>query len=122
MAVFQQIPGVLDLKICQGDEVNFTVVFNGLNLTGYTFSSQVYVVKQTVPLGGGASAPTAGQTAAVLSITQANLSAGTLVLGLNETQTAALSPVGSYRWFLSVVAPGEITRTMLGGAVTVVSK
>lgn len=121
MAVFTQLPGVLDLKFVAGDEVNFSVSFPSNDLTGYTFESIVYVVKQTVPLGGGMSVPTAGQTAATIAVTAVDLSAGSLMLGLGETQTGLLSPVGTYRWFLRWVAPGSITRTVLGGTVTVVS-
>jgi hypothetical protein len=46
---------------------------------------------------------------------------GKLSLGFTETQTAALSPVGTYRWYFRWVAPGDVTQTILAGDVTVVS-
>lgn len=121
MATFSQLPGVLNLAIVQGDEVNIAINFAGIDLTGYLFSSVVYVTKQTVPLGGGISVPAAGQTAATVVVTPVSLATGALMVGLSETQTAALSPLGSYRWYLRWVTPGAITRTVLGGVVSVAS-
>jgi len=43
---------------------------------------------------------------------------GQLVLSLTETQTAALSPTKSYRWFFRGVSPGTVTRTYLSGVVS----
>ena len=119
VAVFNQLPGQLDVSFVQGDEVNIALSFPSRDLTGYTFSAVVYVVNQTVPLGGGTSVPTAGQTAATWTVTPVSLTAGTLSIGLNETQTGSLSPAGTYRWYLRWVAPGSVTRTVLSGNVIV---
>lgn len=118
MADFVQLPAELNLSFVQGDQVDIALDF-ATNLTGYTFSCRIYVVQQTVPLTGGIAVPTAGQTAATPTVGIVNLSQGKLSIGLTETQTAALSPVGTYRWFFRWVAPGEVTQTILAGTVIV---
>ncbi|NDD55928.1 hypothetical protein EBZ39_19030 [bacterium] len=119
MATFEQLPGSLDLTFVAGDQVDVGVTFTGTNLTGYTFSSYVYVSRQTVPLDGGDTVVLAGSTVAAVAITQVSLANGQLSLGLTEAQTADLSAAGSYRWYLRWVAPGSITRTVLSGNVVV---
>jgi len=120
MADFVQIPGVLGLEFVQGDQVDVALDF-GTDLTGYAFDSKVYVVQQTVPTSGGVAVPTAGATAATPTVGIVSRTLGKLSLGFTETQTAALSPVGTYRWYFRWVAPGDVTQTILAGDVTVVS-
>jgi hypothetical protein len=120
MADFIQLPAVLALSFVQGDQVDIALDF-ATNLTGYTFESRIYVVKQTVPALGGAAVPTAGQTAATPTVGIVNLTLGKLSIGLTETQTASLSPLGTYRWYFRWVAPGTVTQTILAGDVTVES-
>lgn len=121
MAVFTQLPGTLDVTFVKGDEVNIALDFD-INLTGYTISNAVYVANVIAGDGGGASfVTTPGATVATFTVTNVDLSLGKISIGLNETQTGALSPAIAYRWYLRWVAPGAITRTVLSGSVTVVS-
>jgi hypothetical protein len=41
MAMLQQIPAVMDLFIEEGDTVPFTVKFNGIDITGFTFDAVI---------------------------------------------------------------------------------
>jgi len=114
MAVFSQIPGDLDLRLVRGDEVTFSAVFAGVDLTGYTVTAAVYS-------GFGATAtntPVATPTVTVTMATVNNVTSSTVQISMTETQTLAISPTGSNRWFLRWVSPGGVTRTVLSGNVT----
>jgi len=114
LATFQQIPGDLDLVIVRGDEVNFSAVFAAFNLTDYTVTAAVYS-------GFGATAtdtPVATPTVTVTMATVNNVTSSTVQISMTETQTLAISPTGSSRWFLRWVSPGGVTRTVLSGNVT----
>ena len=114
MAVFSQIPGDLDLRIVRGDEVTFSAVFAGVDLTGFTVTAAVYS-------GFGATAtdtPVATPAVTVTMATVNNVTSSTVQISMAETQTAAISPTGSNRWFLRWVSPGGVTRTVLSGTVT----
>lgn len=114
MAVFSQIPGDLDLRIVRGDEVTFSAVFAAVDLTGYTVTAAVYS-------GFGATAtdtPVATPTVTVTMATVNSVTSSTVQVSLTETQTLAISPTGSSRWFLRWVSPGGVTRTVLSGNVT----
>lgn len=114
MAVFSQIPGDLDLRLVRGDEVTFSAVFAGVDLTGFTVTAAVYS-------GFGATAtdtPVATPTVTVTMATVNNVTSSTVQISMTETQTLAISPTGSNRWFLRWVSPGGVTRTVLSGTVT----
>lgn len=114
MATFSQLPGDLALAIVRGDEVTFSAVFEGVDLTGYTVSAAVYS-------GFGATATDAPVTTPTVTVTTATVSgvtSSTVQIGLTDTQTAAISPTGSSRWYLRWVSPGGVTRTVLSGNVT----
>lgn len=116
MATFSQLPGVLDIRLVTGDEINIGINL-GRDVSGYQFQSAVYV-SQVLGGGGSGIVNTVGSTAAVPSIYVANETTGALVWSLNETQTQALSPSYTYRWYLRWVTPGsEMTRTILAGVV-----
>lgn len=117
MATFSVLPGDLDLVFVAGDEVSLALDFDR-DLTGYTLSTAVYVAQQTVPLTGGVTQPTTGATVFQPTISVVSSTAGTITVGFSETQTASLSPVGTYRWYLRWVASG-VTRTVVAGTVTV---
>lgn len=112
-AVFSLLPGDLTLQIVRGDEVTFSAIFAGVDLTGYTLSAGVYS-------GFG---PTATDTLVVtptVTVTTAtanNVTSSTVQVSMTETQTAAISPIGSSRWYLRWVSPGGVTRTILSGQV-----
>lgn len=121
MAVFTQLPGTLDITFVQGDEVALSVDFDR-NLTGYQITAPVYVTGiYASGLGGASSVETVGQVAATFSIQNTDLVAGTVTLGLTETQTGLLTPSVSYRWYMRWVDPALFTRTVLSGTVTVVN-
>lgn len=121
MAVFTQLPGTLDITFVQGDEVALSVDFDR-NLTGYQITAPVYVTGiYASGLGGAGSVETVGQVAATFSIQNTDLVAGTVTLGLTETQTGLLTPSVSYRWYMRWVDPALFTRTVLSGTVTVVN-
>jgi hypothetical protein len=105
----------------QGDEIAIALDFDR-NLTGYSITTNVYVTQVFASGGGGSSfVETVGATAATFGITNTNLAAGQITIGLNETQTASLSPGIAYRWFMRWIDTGMVTRTVLSGAVTVVA-
>ena len=64
---------------------------------------------------------TIGETVVQPTIGISDTATGTMVIGLNETQTRTLTPGVSYRWYLRWVAPGEITRTIISGSVATVA-
>ena len=115
MPTFSALPGDLTVQFVIGDEVNFTLDFD-VNVTGYTFTSGVYVVSAQGFQGGGGGVVTGvGQTAATPTITVVDAAAGTIAWGLNETQTGALSGGIRYRHFIRWVTPAGITRTVVSG-------
>lgn len=121
MSTFQQIPGTLDITIVQGDEVSIALDFDR-NLTGYSISAPIYVSQVYSTTGAGsASVTTVGATATTFAISNVNLSAGQILIGLSEVQTAALSPAIAYRWYMRWVDTGMVTRTVLSGTLTVQS-
>lgn len=121
MSAFAQLPGSLDVTFVQGDEIAIALDFDR-NLTGYSITTNVYVTQVFASGGGGSSfVETVGATAATFGITNTNLAAGQITIGLNETQTASLSPGIAYRWFMRWIDTGMVTRTVLSGAVTVVA-
>lgn len=114
MATFSQLPGDLDVQIVRGDEVTFSAVFAAVDLTGFTVSAAVYS-------GFGADAlttPVAVPTVTVTTATANNVTSSTVQVSMTETQTLAISPTGSSRWYLRWVSPGGVTRTVLSGNVT----
>lgn len=110
------LPGDLTVQFTVGDEVNFTLDFADVDVTGYTFTAGVYVAAaQGFQGGGGGTVTSVGATAATPTITVVNAAAGTIAWGLNETQTAALSGGIRYRHFVRWVTPAGITRTVVSG-------
>ena len=119
MATFSQTPGTLDVTFVAGDEVAIALDFDR-DLTGYTITTAVYVTAVYASGGGGTGFVTGiGETAATFSISNTNLAAGQITIGLSEVQTAALSSAIAYRWYMRWVDTGQVTRTVLSGTVTV---
>ena len=115
-----QLPGVLNFRIVNGDEVNAVVNLNR-DITGYQFTTYIYRAT-SIGTGGGASAITAiGPTVTQPVLSVVAPTAGTMLVALSEQQTSLLTPGTGYRWFLRAVAPGEVTRTILSGDVTAVA-
>lgn len=113
MATYTQLPGELTLAIVRGDEVTFSAVFTGVDLTGYTVTAAVYA-----GVGANATAnPVATPTVTKTVTTTGGVTSTTVQVSLTETQTAAISPTGLTRWYLRWVSPGNVTRTVLSGVV-----
>jgi len=112
-ATYSQLPGDLTVAIVRGDEVSFSAVFAGVNLTGYTVSAGVYS-------GFGATATethVATPTVTVTTATVGGVTSSTVQISMTETQTYAISLTGVSRWYLRWVSPGGVTRTVLSGIV-----
>lgn len=111
--VYSQLPGDLALAIVRGDEVSFSAVFDGVNLTGYTVTAGVYS-------GFGSTATetlVVTPTVTVTTNSASGVTSSTVQVSMTETQTYAISPTGVSRWFLRWVSPGGVTRTVLSGTV-----
>lgn len=115
-ATFSQLPGPLDVVFTVGDEVNVAINL-GVNITGYTIQSAIYVGStQGFQGGGGGTVTAVGATAATPAIQVTNAATGSLIWSLTETQTAALNPGIRYLWYLRWVTPSTtMTRTILAG-------
>lgn len=105
MATYDATSGALNLSVTRGDELGTVIDFTPTDLTGYTVASQIISLAS-------------GRTVASITTSIVSATAGTVNIGLTETQTTAL-PVGSYRWHLYWDAPGSVRRTALGGVLEV---
>ena len=113
-ATYSQLPGDLSLALVRGDEVTFSAVFTGVDLSSYTVSAAVYS-------GFGPTAtdtPVATPTVTVTTATSGGVTSSTVQISMTETQTAAISPVGTSRWYLRWVSSSNVTRTVLSGIVS----
>lgn len=115
MPVVSQLPGDLTVELVVADEMSFTLDLD-VDVTGYTFTTGVYVVSTNGFFGGGGGTVNAvGATAITPTITVANAAAGTLTWGVSEAQTVTLSPAIKYRHFVRWVTPAGVTRTVVSG-------
>ena len=114
---FSLLPGQLDVTFVVGDEVNIAINL-GVNVTGYTLQSAVYVASSAgFAGGGGGTVTTVGATAATPAIQVVTASTGSIIWSLTEAQTAALSPAITYYWYLRWITPStSMTRTILAGS------
>jgi hypothetical protein len=114
---FSLLPGQLDVTFVVGDEVNIAINLGGVNITGYTLQSSVYVASSAgFSGGGGGTVTTVGATAAVPTIQVVTASTGAIIWTMSEIQTSLLSPGVSYRWSLRWITPSTtMTRTILAG-------
>jgi hypothetical protein len=120
VADFVQLPGVLNVTAVNGDECNIALSLQR-NISGYSWESYVYRSEVTTTGGGVGSLSGLGVTVVQPTIGISDTANGTMVIGLNETQTRSLTPGVGYRWYLRWVAPGQITRTIVSGNVTTVA-
>jgi hypothetical protein len=121
MATLKQLPAPLDVALVAGDEINFTLRFKtgtgaAFPLTGYTITAKVFVSRITA---GSTTAPAVGTEQLTFSQT-VDATAGTVLLGLTETQTAQLASTAgvlNWRWYARWVSPGGVTRTVASGSI-----
>ena len=123
MATFSQLPGTLDITFVggsgTGDEVQVALDFDR-DLTNYSITAPIYVTNVYATTGGGeGSISTVGATVASFTVTPTDLSAGQMTISLSESQTGAMWPGISYRWYMRWVSPSLVTRTVLSGTLTV---
>jgi hypothetical protein len=119
-ATLNQLPAPLNVNLVAGDEINFTLRFKSgattpFDLTGYTITAKVFVSRTR---SGATSPPAVGTEVLTFSQTVA-ATAGEVLLGLTETQTAQLqsADVLAWRWYCRWVSPGGVTRTVASGAI-----
>lgn len=119
---YEQLPAEVDLNFVKGDEIGFLVTFGGTDLTGYTYDSRVYSLA-TIATGSGGigsgAAVASGATVAELVVTPVNVTAGSINISMQENVTNTLAAGGQYRWWLKLISPGLVTRTVLSGDVNV---
>lgn len=99
MADLRQTPGVLNITIVAGDEMELDLSFN-LDLSGYGFEGTVI------------NAVTKAETA--LTITPVDLSTGKIKLSMDSTASRTI-PIGKHRWALKWTSNAQLTRTVLAG-------
>lgn len=110
MATIQQIPGVLDISLVEGDEFSWSVRIDR-DLAGYTLSTGIYNASLVTPTN--ITSPTFTSSTA----TTGGVTRTTVVLTLTETQTDMLDAGGNYRWWMKWVSPGGVTRTIVSGQI-----
>lgn len=118
---YEILPAELDLAFIKGDEFGMVLSVDSTDLTGYTYDTKIYSLT-TVEVGGGLGAgvaSAAGATVVSFTVTPVDLTAGQVNLSLSEIQTNALSAGGEYRWWFKTITPGQVTRTILAGDVSV---
>lgn len=118
---YEILPAELDLAFVKGDEFGMLLAVGDTDLTGYTYDSRIYSL-QSVAAGGGLGAgvsSAAGSTVVAFTITPVNLTAGQVNVSLTELQTDTLTAGAQYRWWFKTVTPGNVTRTILAGDVSV---
>lgn len=118
MATLNTLPAVLDVALIKGDEWSLSLDFSA-DLTGYTFTSAVFLTTRTVSTAYPGGLNTQGEDAAAVTVTYTNLADGQLSLSLTESQTGSLDETLTYRWYLRGVAPGDVTRTYVSGSFAV---
>jgi hypothetical protein len=106
MAVYEQLPGRLDLALRGGDRLSTEIDFNPISLSGYTMVATL-------------SSVAAGQTVTSITTTLNDAAAGKVTISLTNEQTAALAR-GTYRWDLTGTDSGGTRRSYLTGFVEVV--
>lgn len=119
-ATVVQLPGELNVRCVAGDELNFAVDLNR-NITGYQFATFIYSAPVIGAGGGEGTVVGIGPTVTQPSLGIVAQTAGTMIVGLSETQTSLLTPGNTYRWFIRAVAPGEVTRTIISGDIVTVA-
>jgi len=117
MATISQLPANVTLRKFRGDE--FLVAFDfDIDLSGYTFSTDIYSVLTTIS-GVGSGTTTTTTSVGSFTVIPTSLVNGQVSLSLDEAQSLAIDS-GSYRWYLRWVSPLGETRTVLSGVFELV--
>ena len=118
---YEILPAELDLAFIKGDEFGMVLAVDSTDLTGYSYDTKIYSMA-TIEVGGGLGAgvaSVAGATVVAFTVTLVNITAGQVNLSLTETQTSTLTAGAEYRWWFKTITPGNVTRTILAGDVSV---
>lgn len=118
MPTFEILPAELDCIVATANEFGMLLDFS-IDLTDYTWSSEVFSSSRSVSSAFPGGINVKGDTAAVITVTVVDASAGQLSLSMQESVVAQLSETQSYRWQLTGVAPGGVTRTYVSGLFAV---
>lgn len=105
MATASTLPGTLNIALKRGDSLSQPVDFD-FDMTGLVLGAEVVTV-------------ISGKSAGNLEAAYVDESAGTLVLSMSASDSAAMSP-GAYLWRLTWSGPGVERRTGLEGVFEVV--
>jgi hypothetical protein len=111
MATIEQTPGELDLTVVQGDDLNLIFSIDQ-NLSGYSTITSIHPIN-------------AASNTSVTSTIVASASSSTITLNIAATTTAALDVTGedgAHNWKMVLVDTGSLTRTIIKGSFTVLTK
>ncbi len=101
MAEATQVPGELDIKIAQGDDLSILLDFD-IDLTGYTFEAKVDETD-------------AGNT--VITVVDTDLSAGQITLTMTDTLSGVIEITKErtpHNWYLDRTNAGSQRRYLAG--------
>ncbi len=123
MAAIDKIPGECTITAVVGDQLDIHLAFTDqatppepIDLTGYTLTAAVFIPEYSNPEGGfGSGDYTIGDIATSFTVSPVDLEAGEVSIGLTETQTAALGPGQTYRWYFRWIDTAGATTTVLSG-------
>lgn len=118
MATFEILPAELNCTIAVANEFGMTLDFS-TDLTGFTWSAEVFEITRTVNSSYPGGLNVRGPTAAAITVTVVDAASGQLSLSMQEAVVSQLSESQTYRWELTGVAPGSVTRTYISGSFSV---
>lgn len=118
MATFEILPAELDCIIATSNEFGMVLDFS-TDLTGFSWSAEVFEVTRSVSSSFPGGLNVRGDTAAVITVTVIDAAAGQISLAMQESVVSQLSETQTYRWEITGVAPGAVTRTYVSGSFAV---
>lgn len=95
--ILQHVPGILNIRCNKNDDVNFSVTFSDMSLSGYTFEAEVEHSAGTTPM----------------TVTVTDSAHGVVTVSLAQALNITL-PAGAKKWSLRWTTGGA-TRTILSG-------
>ena len=109
------LPAELNITVTRGNEFGALLDFS-IDLTNYSWTAIVFESSRTVSSSFPGGLNVQGATVETMTVTEVDAAAGQLNLSLTETQTQAIDEASTYRWSLTGVAPGVVTRTWVSGS------
>jgi len=105
MAKVEQVPGRLDIKMAQGDDLSILIDFD-IDLTGYTFA---------------ASTVETDASTTTITVAETDLSNGQITLTMTDTLSDAIDE-GVHKWYLDRTNAGAQRRYLAGDFEVVLYK